>query len=70
LCGETFKIVRKRGGQRKYCFACEPVGFQVVKLPHRTKLRRRPPLFPRLGKTSKINKNATWVAFPQWDESA
>jgi hypothetical protein len=70
LCGKTFEIERKAGRPRKYCPECSPPGFQVVKLPYRTKLRRRPPLCPRPGKTSKINKNATRVAFPQWDGSA
>jgi hypothetical protein len=45
MCGETFEIERKAGRPRKYCPECLPPGFQVVKLPYRTKLRRRPPLF-------------------------
>jgi hypothetical protein len=46
LCGKTFEIARKRGGQRIYCFACEPLGWQVVKVPRqsRVRLRRRPSL--------------------------
>jgi hypothetical protein len=47
LCGETFEIERRRGGQRKYCLRCEPEGWQVVKVPRQTrvKLRRRQSLF-------------------------
>jgi hypothetical protein len=32
LCGESFEIVRKAGRPRVYCFACEPPGWQVVKV--------------------------------------
>jgi hypothetical protein len=44
-CGETFEIERKPGRTRIYCLACEPPGWQVVKVPHQTrlKLRRRYP---------------------------
>lgn len=51
LCGETFEFERKRGGQRKYCFECEPPGFQLVRVPNqdRLKLRHRPPVFPRVS---------------------
>ena len=44
LCGEAFAIVRKAGRPREFCWACEPVGWQVVRLPdgRHTKLRRRP----------------------------
>ena len=44
LCGETFEIERKPGRPRIYCFVCEPLGWQVVLLRHRHKLRRRPNL--------------------------
>jgi hypothetical protein len=49
LCGETFEFERKRGGQRIYCFRCEPPGFQLVKVPgqDRLKVRHRPALWPR-----------------------
>jgi hypothetical protein len=45
LCGETFEIERKPGRPRIYCFNCEPLGWQVVKVPRQTrmKLRRRVP---------------------------
>jgi len=67
ICGETFDIVRKAGRPRIYCPKCSPPGFQVVKVPgqSRTKLRRRPSLFPELVK---INKGVSVV--PMWDESA
>jgi hypothetical protein len=50
ICGETFEIERIRGGQRVYCFSCEPPGWQVVKVPNQTrvKLRRRQPVGPRM----------------------
>jgi hypothetical protein len=50
LCGEAFAIVRKAGRPREYCWTCEPVGFQLVKLPYqsRVKLRRRPSRLPRM----------------------
>jgi hypothetical protein len=43
ICGETFEIGGKRGRPRIYCRVCEPPGWQVVKVPHQTrvKLRRR-----------------------------
>jgi len=46
LCGDTFEFERNRGGQRIYCFVCEPQGWQVVKVPNQTrvKLRRLKPL--------------------------
>jgi hypothetical protein len=67
LCGQTFEIERKVGRPRKYCLECSPAGFQVVKVPHQTrvKLRRRPSLFPRL---TKINKGVSFIR--QMDESA
>jgi hypothetical protein len=51
LCGEAFQIERKRGRPRIYCFACEPPGWQVVKVPHqsRLKLRRRHAPLVRIG---------------------
>jgi hypothetical protein len=39
LCGETFEFERKRGGQRKYCFECEPPGFQLVRVPNQDRLK-------------------------------
>ena len=48
LCGELFEIEHKLGHPREYCFVCEPPGWQIVKLPHRVKLRRRPSLLPRI----------------------
>ena len=44
LCGKPFEL-NKMGRPRLYCFGCEPPGWQVVKVPHqsRVKLRRRPP---------------------------
>jgi hypothetical protein len=45
LCGETFEIERKPGRPRIYCFTCEPLGWQVVKVRRRHKLRRRPSLY-------------------------
>ena len=44
LCGGSFEVERRRAGQRKYCPRCSPPGRQVVRLPYRTKLRRRPPV--------------------------
>jgi hypothetical protein len=51
LCAETFQIERKRGRPRVYCFVCEPRGWQVVKIPHqsRVKLRRRRAPLVRIG---------------------
>jgi hypothetical protein len=45
LCGDTFEIERKPGRPRIYCFTCEPLGWQVVVVRRRHKLRRRPSLF-------------------------
>jgi hypothetical protein len=39
----TFELERKGGGQRIYCFACQPHGFSLVKVRGRYKLRRRYP---------------------------
>jgi hypothetical protein len=52
LCGETFEIERKRGGQRVYCFVCSPPGWQLVKVPNQTrlKLRRVSPVGHRVPK--------------------
>ncbi len=57
LCGEAFAIVRKVGRPRDYCWTCEPVGWQVVKLPdgRHTKLRRRPPRLPRMAAVRKVS---------------
>ena len=65
LCSTEFDLNRV-GRPRLYCWVCEPAGWQIVKVPHqaRVKLRRRPPLFPRMPK---INKG---VVVPMWDESA
>jgi hypothetical protein len=51
LCGEAFQIERRRGRPRVYCFVCEPPGWQVVKVPHqsRVKLRRRRAPLVRIG---------------------
>jgi hypothetical protein len=48
MCEETFEIELKRGGQRKYCYGCEPPNMSVVYLPSgRAKLRRRKPVVKR-----------------------
>ena len=56
ICG-AFEIVRKRGRPRDYCYVCQPVGWQVVRVaawqewrtrPSWWKLRRRPSLFASL----------------------
>jgi hypothetical protein len=51
ICGGTFEFERKRGGQRIYCFDCEPLGWKIVKVPGQTrvKLRRHPPAFRLSG---------------------
>jgi hypothetical protein len=48
-CGETFEFERKRGGQRIYCFECEPPGTQLVWVRGRLKLRHRPALYSRVS---------------------
>ena len=57
LCGETFQIERKRGRPRVYCFVCEPPGWQVVKVPHqsRVKLRRRRAPLVRIGSPAALD---------------
>ena len=47
LCKQPFTLEYCHGRPRSYCFACEPVGWKVVRLPHRVKLRRNPPLWKR-----------------------
>jgi hypothetical protein len=48
LCGDTFEMVRRRGGQRKYCLTCQPEGMSVVtRRSGRVKLRRRVPMLTR-----------------------
>jgi hypothetical protein len=47
LCKEPFTLEYCHGRPRSYCFVCEPVGWKVVRLPHRVTLRRDPPLWKR-----------------------
>jgi hypothetical protein len=70
ICRKMFDIERKAGRPRIYCPKCSPPGFQVVKVPgqSRTKLRRRPPLFPRMGKV--VAHPSTPSVVPMRDESA
>lgn len=48
LCGEGFELEYGRGRPRVYCLTCQPEGWKIVRLPHRTKLRRLNPLMPRV----------------------
>jgi hypothetical protein len=51
LCGQGFEVERASHRPREYCFECQPVGYKIVKVPgqDRVKLRRWPPLFPRMS---------------------
>jgi hypothetical protein len=50
ICREPFEVVRRPGRPRSFCWVCEPVGFQLVKVPgqSRVKLRRRPSQLRRM----------------------
>ena len=48
LCGEGFQVDYRTGRPREYCFTCQPEGWRIVKLRHRTKLRRIEPLMSRV----------------------
>jgi hypothetical protein len=54
LCSQPFEVeVCRQGGRpREYCLTCQPEGWKIVLLPHRTKLRRLTPLTPRMPKSS------------------
>jgi hypothetical protein len=69
-CVPTEFELNRMGRPRLYCWVCEPAGWQIVKVPHqsRVKLRRRPPLFPRMPKINKGVSVASVV--PLRDESA
>jgi hypothetical protein len=47
LCGKSFELQYCHGRPRSYCLTCQPVGWKVVQLRHRVKLRRDPPLWTR-----------------------
>jgi hypothetical protein len=52
LCGEEFEpVIGRQGGRpRLHCYACVPVGWKIVRLPHRVKLRRVNPVGARTPK--------------------
>ena len=41
LCGGEFEPAPGPGRPRLYCYTCEPIGWQLVKVRGRLKLRRR-----------------------------